>query len=330
MRKPLLLHYYITNRCNSKCVFCSIWKEMPKADAASEHVLRNLRDGRMAGCKFVDFTGGEPLLHKDLPLFLSEAKKLGYITSVTTNCLLFEEQASRLAGLIDLLHFSLDGDTPKMHNSLHGSNSYDSVVKSIPAALSNRLVPDILFTYSDENIDSFSGVYDMARFHRLMVILDPVFNTDGKDTVSQETHKKALTYSRLPGVYLNKAHILLRKQGGNSVEKPVCRAVTSTIVIMPDNRMALPCYHHKMSSIEIGESLRRCLGNNLRKNVEQNQGRYPFCAGCHINCYLDPSYMYKKDAFFINSAISKLYYIFKKYLFFGRIAHVGIVKSIFK
>ena len=34
----------------------------------------NLRDAKKAGCRFVDFTGGEPLLHPELPRFLSEPR----------------------------------------------------------------------------------------------------------------------------------------------------------------------------------------------------------------------------------------------------------------
>ena len=60
-----------------------------------------------------------------------------------------------------------------------------SVLESIPLALANNLVPDLLFTYDDRNIDSFDGVYDIARRNRLMVILDPVFSLEGPDMVLQ-------------------------------------------------------------------------------------------------------------------------------------------------
>ena len=34
--RPLLLHYYVTNRCNSRCGFCSIWGQQPKLDVRLE------------------------------------------------------------------------------------------------------------------------------------------------------------------------------------------------------------------------------------------------------------------------------------------------------
>jgi MoaA/NifB/PqqE/SkfB family radical SAM enzyme len=316
--KPLLLHYYITNRCNSRCSFCEIWKEMPKSDARTADVLANLRDAKKAGCSFVDFTGGEPLLHPELPLFLSEAKALGFVTSITTNCIVFKNRAPALAGKVDLLHFSLDADTEKLHNEIRGADCFASVLESIPIALANNLVPDLLFTYTDRTIDAFKGVYEIAKKNKLIVILDPVFNVDGPDSVSALTHAKALAFAKLPGVYLNKAHLTLRARGGNTVEKPVCKATASTIAILPDNRLALPCYHQARVRIPLGGGLTGVLSGSERREAAALQGRYPFCEGCHINCYFDPSYQRSLNALLYQSTRAKVSYAFTKYILFGR------------
>ncbi|MCU7376697.1 hypothetical protein PEC18_39610 [Paucibacter sp. O1-1] len=44
-------------------------------------------------------------------------------------------------------------------------------------------------------------------------------------------------------VYLNEAFIQLRIDGGNHVDDPVCKAASTTIVISPENKLVLPCYH---------------------------------------------------------------------------------------
>ena len=316
--KPILLHYYITNRCNSKCEFCSIWKELPKKDAKPEDVINNLIQAKKLGCSFVDFTGGEPLLHKDLPLFLLEAKKLKYITSVTTNCINFPQRAKELNGLVDLLHFSLDADNRELHNKIRGTSCFENVLESIPIALSNNLVPDILFTYTNENIDSFFGVYEIAKKNRLMIILDPVFSCEQNDIVSMQTHKKAIAWSKKRGVYLNKAHLMLRFRGGNNPVKSICRAVSSTIVILPDNKLALPCFHHAFDFVEINGSLKNAINSLQRQNAIKYQGQYPFCNGCHINCYFDPSYFYSLSFLTLLSFISKVSYAFTKYFIYKR------------
>jgi MoaA/NifB/PqqE/SkfB family radical SAM enzyme len=298
--RPILLHYYITNRCNSRCVFCDIWQEQPKVDACEADVGRNLNDARQAGCRFVDFTGGEPLLHPLLPRFLSLARDQGFITSVTTNCLLFEKRAAELAGLIDLPHFSLDADSAQLHDQLRGVASYAAVMRSIPVALAHKLAPDLLFTYSNDTIDAFEGVFRLARAYRLMVILDPLFSLDGREAVSPATHAKARAYARRAGVYLNTAHLALRRAGGNRIDAARCRAASSTIVILPDNRLALPCFHHDTYPVGIGDSLSAALGQ-----------------GCHINCYFDPSYLYRPDLLLASSLWSKWRYSWRKYVIYG-------------
>jgi len=326
MKKPLLLHYYITNRCNAKCGFCSIWQERPKVDAIDDDVISNLKQARKAGCKFADFTGGEPLMHPSLPKFLSTAKKLGFMTSVTTNCLLFEERAAELAGLGDLLHFSIDADDPDLHDKIRGCKSYDHVIRSIDTAIKHRLYPDLLFTYTEENIYAVSGIVKLARKKRLILILDPVFALWGPDRVSTEVHRRAIGYSKKPGVYLNRAHLLLRDRGGNRVRTPLCRAASSTVVITPDNKLAMPCYHHRSINIDIGGNLYEILRSPERREAISKEGRYAFCEGCHINCYFDPTYQYAGGRYLYESMAGKLKYAVTKYLLYRRPWPVQFIK----
>ncbi|HEX3018927.1 MAG TPA: radical SAM protein [Chitinispirillaceae bacterium] len=287
-------------------------------NAKTEDVLRNLSDARDAGCKFVDFTGGEPLLHEDLPLLLSEAKKLGFITSVTTNCLLFAKKADKLTGKIDLLHFSIDADSPEIHDQLRGVPSYSAVMESIEIALKHRLYPDLLFTYTNENIEYFEGIYSLAKNKKLMVILDPLFNINGIDTVKEITHLKALNFSKRNGVYLNRAHLKIRQMGGNHIRNSLCRAVESTIVILPDNRLALPCFHHRKELISISKELKTILNSEERNEALRRQGKYSFCEKCHINCYFDPSYVFMRNSLSTLSLISKFRYSWTKYVLYKR------------
>jgi len=318
MKKPILLHYYITNRCNARCGFCSIWQETPKIDAEPLDVLENLLQARETGCKFVDFTGGEPLLHDSLPRFLARAKKLGFITSVTTNCLLFEERANELTGLVDLLHFSIDADNAPLHDKLRGCQSYEQVLKSIDAALANKLYPDLLFTYTEENINAINGVWELAREKRLILILDPYFAPWGPDKINPDIHRQALDFSKRKGVYLNRAHLLLRDKGGNRVRDPLCRAASSTVVITPDNNLALPCYHHRCANVSINGNLKEALCSPERLEALSKEGQYAFCEGCHINCYFDPTYQFTQGKYLYESMKSKLRYAVTKYLLYRR------------
>jgi len=318
MKKPILVHYYVTNICNARCEFCSIWENKDPNFATPDQVRKNLTDAKKAGAKFVDFTGGEPTLNKDLPELLTIAKELGFITSVTTNTLLFPRMVEKLAGKIDLLHFSLDGDTAQLHDKIRGIESYDKTVAAIPLALKHNLVPDLLFTYTDENIDHFMGVWELARKHKLVVILDPVFSMNEHEIVTEATHAKARKLAKLPGVYLNSAHHEFRTKGSNNIDKPRCHSVESTIVILNNDTLAAPCYHHKETTIQINGKLNEILKSDQYKELRAMQGRYNFCKGCHINCYMDPSYNYEFDLLMAKTLLSKWKYSFTKYILYRR------------
>ena len=78
-KKPVLCYYYVTFRCNATCSFCDIW-ERPSPYVTLENAAENLRDLAKLGVKVVDFTGGEPLLHRQIAELLEIAKSFGFIT----------------------------------------------------------------------------------------------------------------------------------------------------------------------------------------------------------------------------------------------------------
>ena len=114
----------------------------------------NLTDVKAAGVKIVDFTGGEPLLYEGLPEVLACAKKTGLRTTVTTNCILYPDRAAEIAGLVDILQFSLDAATAEEHDSVKGVTSFDSVMESIETARSLGERPTFIQTVTEKNLKS--------------------------------------------------------------------------------------------------------------------------------------------------------------------------------
>ena len=314
---PLLLHYYITYRCNARCSFCEIWRSPANRKSPLAHpadVFRNLRETRRMGLRFVDFTGGEPLLHPDLPAFLRKAKELGFKTSVTTNCTLYPQRAQELAGLVDFLHFSLDAATAAEHDSIRGKKSFARVMQSLEMARDIGEKPDILYTVTDRNIDSLEPLAHLARGLGLILIVNPVFSHHQKWELDVALLDEIERFRHHPNVYINTAFHRLRRQGGNSRHKPRCRVVSSTIVISPENQLLLPCYHFARQKISITDSIRQIRKTEQFKYYLRNQGRFDFCQGCTLNCYFDPSFVYKIDVYFWQSLLAKTKYAWQKYV----------------
>ncbi len=312
---PILLHYYITERCNCRCQFCDIWEKpaKKKSDAILDNVLNNLRDAKKLGVKFVDFTGGEPLLHKNLPDMLQEAKRLGFRTSITTNCLRYVQRAEELAGLVDFLHFSLDGLSPEKHNAIRGRTAFEHVMASLDMARQLDESPDLLFTVSEDNIEHLAPLVEFAQALHLMLIINPVFAYSLFETTDLDVLEKIESCASSPFIYVNKAFHKLRRQGGNSTKAPRCRVMDSTIVIAPDNKLVMPCYHFQQQQVNLnGTDVASAQKLSIWKYYQKNQGRFDFCQGCHLNCYFDPSFHYKLDDYFWQSTIAKSRYWWDK------------------
>lgn len=312
--KPILCNYYVTYRCNARCTFCAIWKQPRVPDADPAVVLAHLQDVRRLGCRFIDFTGGEPLLYAELALVLRSAKELGLVTSVTTNALLYPQRAGELAGLVDLLHFSLDADTAQLHDQLRGVASFDRVMESLDAAAALGERPDLLFTATNRNAHALEGLAALARQRGVILIVNPVFSYFDNDGLAPDTLKalKASAWKR--NVYVNLGLLRLIRAGGNTTSAPRCRAVTSTVVVSPDSRLLLPCFHHTQQAVPINDNLAGVWGRSAVRLAERAQGRHRVCRGCTINCYFDPSFLYRGDGYFWESLISKAKYGLDKHV----------------
>lgn len=318
-RRPILANYYLTYRCNAACSFCNIWqKPSPYADVPT--VLENLRALRRLGVRIIDFTGGEPLLHRALPLFLEAAQRLGFLTTVTTNGLLYPKRAQELRGKIDLLHFSLDAASPAVHNTLRGGvPCFEFIQESLKIAQRLGEKPDILFTVSDKNWQDIEEVY--ARFVRpygLILILNPIFaySEVGTNSLSPEVVAFLRQWARKKAdVYLNEAFLRLRAAGGNSAYRPICRASSVAVVISPDNQLLLPCYHaqERGYAFPINGQLEKLYYSPPVRHLRALEGRFSFCQGCAINCYMEPSFAVELSPYFWASLPSTLRYLRRKW-----------------
>lgn len=308
---PVLCNYYLTYRCNAKCGFCDIW-EQPSPYVTIENVRANLGDLKKLGVKVIDFTGGEPLLHRQLPEILSLAKDLGFITTVTSNGLLYPKKAKSLAGLIDMLHFSLDSYEQKQHDAMRGVACYQSVLSSIDIALELGERPDILFTVFAHNLDQIAPVYEnITKPNNLVLILNPVFNYNDVETGSSFTApelKELRRWRKKPLVYLNDAFISLIEDGGNHINNPICKAGSSTIVISPHNELISPCYHLNKGQFSLENNLLNIYAKDEVQKALSMEGKLPECEGCAINCYMQPSFAIELNKYFWKALPSTIKY----------------------
>lgn len=315
-RRPVLCNYYVTYRCNASCSFCDIW-ERPSPYVSIDNVRENLTDLRRLGVRVIDFTGGEPLLHREIAEFLGIAKEMGFITTLTTNGLLYPKLAERLRGKVDMLHFSLDSVDEARHNASRRVDCFEHVQRSIAMARELGERPDILFTVTNENVHEIEELHQEYAANRgLMVILNPMFEYNGVgESLGAATMKTLREWASKPGIYLNTAFLDLREQGGNHTDKPMCRAGSSTIVINPENKLVLPCYHLGINEIPIEGRLYEVWNSNHVQELVKEEGRLPGCEGCVVNCYMEPTMAVETGPYFWSSAKSTFKYALEKWVY---------------
>jgi len=109
-RRPVLVHFEVTMRCNARCGFCDYWKTDPSAKASE---LKSFADAaRFFNPALITFTGGEPTLRRDLEDLVAAVKgavRLKYIMLITHGGMLTAERARSLwqAG-VNQFNISLD------------------------------------------------------------------------------------------------------------------------------------------------------------------------------------------------------------------------------
>ncbi len=311
----VLANYYVTNRCNASCDFCSIWEDTKSPFSSLEDVQKNLTDMKKLGVKIIDFTGGEPLLHKNIDQLLRLAKSMGFRTSITSNGLLYPKKAESLKGLIDLLHFSLDSAFEETHDKHRGVKCFQSVLESLKLAKSLGERPDILFTVRNDNYLELPEIYKISSALGLILIMNPLFSYGDKgDVLQPEVLDYMEEFSKNPLTYLNPSFVELRRDGGNQISDPVCKAVSTTIVISARNELLLPCYHMTNKSIPINGNLFELRSSAEVKEAENMQGKYDFCQGCTINCYFEPSFAVSMNSYMLKSLPSKIKYGYNKFV----------------
>jgi MoaA/NifB/PqqE/SkfB family radical SAM enzyme len=109
-RMPVLVNFEVTLRCNARCSFCDYWKTDPSA--RSEELATYADAARHFNPLMVTFTGGEPLLRRDLEELVAAVNRsvgLKYIILLTHGGMLSLERARslRTAG-INQFNISLD------------------------------------------------------------------------------------------------------------------------------------------------------------------------------------------------------------------------------
>lgn len=170
------LRISITDKCNLRCVYCmpdTRLRPFKKHDILTyEEMLRFVRIVAQHGLRKVRVTGGEPLIRKNLGMFISGLRESGIPDlSLTTNGILLAEMASSLktAGL-GRVNISLDTLNPDRYRGITRGGDIKKVWHSIREAERAGLSPVKINVVpirdlNDDEIVSFASLTFENDYH---------------------------------------------------------------------------------------------------------------------------------------------------------------------
>jgi MoaA/NifB/PqqE/SkfB family radical SAM enzyme len=133
---PLAMTFAVNYRCQCSCVHCSADRHIrtDRKELSTEEAKRLLDDSMDMGICIVAFTGGEPLLRKDIFDLISHVDHSKTMPIMFTNGqYLTDENADKLAeaGLYTIF-VSLDSPCPQEHDRMRGMPGlFDKAVKGL-------------------------------------------------------------------------------------------------------------------------------------------------------------------------------------------------------
>ncbi|MCU6434259.1 radical SAM protein [Undibacterium sp. Jales W-56] len=159
-----VLQVHPTRRCNLACLHCYT----SSAPSVSEQLDWNLlstcvQDAALLGYRQLAVSGGEPLLYKQLPELLSQARALGMLTSITTNGMLATPQRwAQISDFLDVVAVSIDGSEAE-HDAMRGQpGAYAKTLAHLAVIRASGVPFGLIFTLTQHNVDSLEFVVQLA------------------------------------------------------------------------------------------------------------------------------------------------------------------------
>lgn len=131
LKSPLSVCWQITTKCNLNCKYClsssGCQGEYGLDTKQAIDIINQLGD---VGVNRLDFTGGEPLIRKDIGKLIQCAKYNNINTIVTTNTTLLNDENIEQIKQADLIQISIDG--PKdIHNEQRQEDVFEKTIDNI-------------------------------------------------------------------------------------------------------------------------------------------------------------------------------------------------------
>jgi MoaA/NifB/PqqE/SkfB family radical SAM enzyme len=178
---------YVTEGCNLQCITCS-YREPTPNELSLKEITELAKRLKEYGLRHIVFSGGEPLLRRDLPQICNIFGDLGVKQTLLTNGLLLEKRLPEVQKYLSEIIVSIDGPDEKTHNAIRGVKSFEQIVKGVRRVVdsSDRQPVSIRTVLQKRNFSKVTEMVDFAKSLRVdrisFLSADVRSNSFGRDT----------------------------------------------------------------------------------------------------------------------------------------------------
>ena len=165
-KRPVVV-WNATRRCNLQCIHCySSSQNVRYSDELNtDEGKRLISDLASFGSPVLLFSGGEPLLRKDLPELVQFAVDKGMRAVISTNGTLITKDKARVFSKIGLSYVgvSIDG-MKKTHDLFRGvKGAYDAALRGIRNCQDAGIKVGVRFTITGKNYSEIPAIFDFIE-----------------------------------------------------------------------------------------------------------------------------------------------------------------------
>jgi MoaA/NifB/PqqE/SkfB family radical SAM enzyme len=161
--RPLAAHVKLTENCQAKCISCDYWKTRWQDGLNTDRAIDLVNQIAAAGIRSLRFTGGEPLLRKDMFHVLEQADSASFKRIILqTNGLLLKKLHKEInASPITNISVSVDG-LKETNDHIRGIRGYFDLAMEGIKLLRNKKV-SIAITLNRISASELGTLADVAR-----------------------------------------------------------------------------------------------------------------------------------------------------------------------
>jgi len=193
--KPLVILFYVTDRCNLRCRYCvGNWSDRKIRDFTTQEIIKIIDECKELGACHFTIHGGEILLRNDTKQIIDYLKKNNFYVNLVTNGILLPAKIDEIMK-VDSLCISLDG-REENNDFNRGKGSYQAAMKAIKLAKEKKLKFVVHATLTKRSIDDIEYLCKQAKqlgyYQQFSLLLKPLMPSLQDELGLTEDESKAV------------------------------------------------------------------------------------------------------------------------------------------